>query len=279
VTTPVAELYAALRVMNPSWNVEVGRPFGPGWIAGADLRIATHGPFHELLARIGERAHTTDRRTIAASFALRFGWASAMAIAPYLRFACVPDITLDNVAFKFRESTFFERTAIYEARGIVVRDDPRSCDASMSVVTDRDALLRALRDALVAQGQPVVDALFEWSGFARRGTWGMLTSSWASQFTGLYGDRNDQRGIGPVLDRFFDGTDIVSVMRPTMHAVERYGVVHLYQRRASCCRYYLVPEGDLCASCPLVSHQERLQRNREWMHTLLEREGRHVGHD
>ena len=202
-----------------------------------------------------------------------------MAIAPYLRFACVPDIALDNVSFKFRESTFFERTAIHEARGLVVRGDLRGNDASMSVVADHHALLRALRDALVEQSLPVVDALCEWSGFARRATWGMLTSSWASQFTGLWNDRNDQRGAGPVLDRFFEGADVVCAMRPTMHSVERYGVVHLYQRRASCCRYYLVPGGDLCASCPLVPHEERIRRNREWMHTLLEREGRRVGHD
>ena len=37
----------------------------------------------------------------------------------------------------------------------------------------------------------------EWSGFAKRGTWGMLTSSWAAQFTGLCEDPNDQRSVQP----------------------------------------------------------------------------------
>ena len=274
----VADVYSALRKINPSWYVEVGRPTGQGWIAGADLRDATQGPFHVLLARIGERANTTDRRTIAAAFALRFGWASAMVIAPYLRYACVPDIALDNVAFKFRESTFFERTAIYEPRGTVVVGDDRAGDPSISVVADVDALLLALRRALVAQSEPVVDALYGWSGFARRATWGMLTSSWAAQFTGLC-DRRDHRPVGPILDRFFAGDDAVFAMRPIMHAVELDGAVHLYQRRASCCRYYLVPAGHLCASCPLVSQEERLRRNREWMQTVLQREDRYVGHD
>jgi hypothetical protein len=53
-----------------------------GWIDGTDLRDAGAGPFHALLRRIGDVARTTDRRTIAASFALRFGWSSAIAIAP-----------------------------------------------------------------------------------------------------------------------------------------------------------------------------------------------------
>ena len=33
-------------------------------------------------------------------------------------------------------------------------------------------------------------------------------------------------------------------------------------RRASCCRIYLLPRMELCASCPLVSQEERLARNR-----------------
>ncbi|HZS59480.1 MAG TPA: (2Fe-2S)-binding protein [Gemmatimonadaceae bacterium] len=262
--TSVAEVYAALRTLNPSWYVEVGRPSGPGWIAGADFRDATDGPFHDFLLRLGERQKTADRRTIAASFALRFGWASAMAIGPYLKFACVPDIALDNVSFKFRASTFFERTAMHEPRG---------------TFGDPHVLLRVLRDALVEQSRPVVNALFEWSGFARRATWGILTSSWASQFTNLGEDRRDHRAIRPILDRFFEGDDEVFAMRPVMHAVELEGAVHLYQRRASCCRYYLVPEGHLCASCPLVTHEERLRRNREWMQAVLARDGRYIGHD
>jgi hypothetical protein len=35
---------------------------------------ADDGPFTALLSRIGERLLTDDRKTIAASFALRFGW-------------------------------------------------------------------------------------------------------------------------------------------------------------------------------------------------------------
>lgn len=61
-------------------------------------------------------------------------------------------------------------------------------------------------------------------------------------------------------------------MRPRTHAVTMEGVTNLYQRRASCCRYYLLPQGDLCASCPLVSQEERLQRNREFMAKQLARQ-------
>lgn len=262
---PVSAVYAALATLEVGCRVTIERPSGAGWFVGSDFRDATHGRFNDLLTLIGERARTGDRRTIAASFALRFGWASAMAIAPYLLFQCVPDVSLDNVSFKFHDSSAFERGALHEPRGIVIAGDPHAAHPSMSVVADADALLRALRDALVAQSSPVVDALFAWSGFSRRGTWGLLTSSWASQFTALWKDHDDQRGVGPLLDALFAGHDEVAAMRPAMHAVEYAGAIHLYQRRASCCRYYLLPAGDLCASCPLVSDDERRQRNRDWM--------------
>ena len=276
--SPVAEIYDALGGLNASWGVEIIKPRGPGWIAGSDLRTAMTGPFNELLERIGERAKTDDRRTIAASFSLRYGWASAMAIAPYMKFQCVPDISLDNVSFKFRESTFFERTAMYEPRGTVIARDPRAAHPMMATVADDHALLRTLRTALVTQGTPVVQALHEWSGFAPKATWGMLTSSWASQFTGLCENRKDQRTVWPQLRGLFDGDDVVGEMQPRMNAVTWLDSTHLYQRRASCCRYYLLAEGDLCASCPLVSDEERQEKNLEWMKTQHEREAQRRGH-
>jgi hypothetical protein len=261
----VARAYEALRPLNASWNADVGRPAEPGWIAGSDLLTASAGPFNELLARIGERAGTSDRRTIAASFALRFGWAAGMAIAPYLRHRCVPDVALENVSFKFRASTFLERTAIHEPRGTMVAADAHGAPPTIAAVPDARALLDELRRQLVAQARPVVDALFAWSGFARRGTWGQLTSSWASHVTTLSENRLDHRPLRPLLESLFAGDDDVARMQPRLHEVRSRDVVHLFQRRASCCRYYLLPAGELCASCPLVSDEARLEKNRAWM--------------
>jgi hypothetical protein len=61
-------------------------------IAGTVLRTASVGPFHALLSRIGERLQTADRRTVAASFALRYGWSAGVAIAPYLLYHDVPKL-------------------------------------------------------------------------------------------------------------------------------------------------------------------------------------------
>ena len=176
---------------------------------------------------------------------LRYGWSSSAAIAPFLRFSCVPDVSLDNVSLKFSISTSFERTAIHVPRGIVVAGDSRQRDASIATVPDARALVGALRQALVEQATPVIETLYEWTALCR--------------------NHADQRDMLPLIEALFRGDDVVARMQPRMQVVSYLGAHHLYQRRASCCRYYLLPQGELCASCPLVSHEERLRRNREWM--------------
>ena len=271
--SPFADAFAALAASDPSWRHAIGRPSGDGWIAGDAMREAREGPLHDLLQRIGRGLDTADRRTIAASFALRYGWASGAAIVPYLRARCVPDVALDNVSFRFGASGFFDRLALHEPRGSVAAGDPRGTHASMTTVADERALIHALRETLVAQSAPVVEALFAWAGFARRGTWGMLTSAWVSHVTTASPTPDDHRPLLPRIDQLFAGSDIVTVTRPRLHAVRVGAVTHLFQRRASCCRYYLLPQGSLCASCPLVGDAERLRRNVEWMESQASRLG------
>jgi len=246
-------MYEKLRALRAGWTVEVGRPTGAGWIAGDQFRDATTGPFRTLLERIGTRSQTDDRRTIAGSFALHLGWTSAMAIAPFLRFRCVPDCSLGNIALRFNQSAYVDGTAICEARGTVVADDPCARHPSMRTVPNDRALLHVLRATLVAQSAPVVAAVFAWSAFAERAIWGVLTSLWASHFVALWPIHDDQRPVAQMLDDFFAGDDVVAEMRPEVTRSESGAGVHLHLRRASCCRFYLVPAGSLCASCPLVT--------------------------
>ena len=105
-----------------------------------------------------------------------------MAIAPFLRFRCVPNVSLGNIALRFNRSAYVDGTAVFEDHGTVVAGDARARHPSMSTVADDHALLRALRAALVEQSAPVVKAVHGWSGFAERATWGVLTSLWASHF-------------------------------------------------------------------------------------------------
>jgi ferric iron reductase protein FhuF len=264
--SPVEEAVAALQSIDPKWRVEMGIPdTSPEWIRGTDFARTREGPFRLLLSRIAERLRTGDRRTVAASFALRFGWSAWVAIVPYLLHRCVPEVCLDNISLKFGENTLHERTAIHSPRGVVLWSDARSTHPLVRSVEDSHALLRLLRSQLLEQAWPVVEALHEWSGFSKKGAWGQITSAWTSHFVNTYDRLGGQAQAMPVVRAFFEGNDELTRMQPRLHPVTIGDTTHLYQRRASCCRYYLLPQGSLCASCPLVSQEDRLARNREWM--------------
>jgi ferric iron reductase protein FhuF len=264
--SPIEEALAEVERTIPEWRVTIGEPGNtPGWILGTDLMRGHDGPFVSLLEQIAHHLHTKDKRTVAASFALRFGWCASIAIPPYLIAGCVPNIRLSNLALKFRENTLFEGAALLSARGTVLPSRfQRVAHPHVSFEADPDALLRLLRLELQQQAQPVIEALHQWSGFARRGSWGMVTSGWASRFVEVCEYRRNQEEALPLLNAFFVGEDEVARMQPRLHKLTLRGETRLYQRRASCCRYYLLPEGDLCASCPLVSDEDRLKRNRDW---------------
>jgi ferric iron reductase protein FhuF len=273
--SPVEKALLSLQAIDPKWQIDIGIPDdSPQWIRGTDLADANGGPFRALLDRIGSRTKTSDRKMIAAFFALRFGWAASAAIGPYLIHRCVPDIRLENISLRFREDTLFERTAIHSPSGAVLSNDPAAGHPLARLVDDPSSLLLLLRSELKTQAAPVVDAMYKWSGFSKKGAWGMVTSSWASLFVHVYERLGSQADALPVIQSFFQGADEVASMQPKLHPVTLGSVTHLYQRRASCCRYYLLPQGSLCASCPLVSQEERLVRNLEWMKKQLAREAR-----
>jgi ferric iron reductase protein FhuF len=268
--SPIIAVYQELQAMQPTWHVEMGTPRGTGWITGTELCTASAGPFQALLARIGDRLHTTDRRTIAAAFALRYGWSAGMAIAPYILRHCVPTLTLDNVSLKFHHNTLFERVALHHPSGVMLHHEGRAPHPLVQRLPSHDALLGWLRTSLVQQAQPVVETLHAWSRFAIKGLWGMITSSWGSQFMQICGALDAQQsGLHHALP-FFAGTDVVAQVQPHFYPVTYKHVTHIYHRRATCCRYYLLPQGQYCASCPLLSQAERLQRNHAWMQHLVE---------
>jgi ferric iron reductase protein FhuF len=270
-TSPIIAIYRELQGVHPNWRVEIGEPLGAGWVRGRDLTTAEHGPFTTLLTRAGERLQTADRRTIAASFVMCYSWSCGIAIAPYLFRQCVPNISLDNVSFKFHENTFFQMAAVHRPEGVMLHRDGLAPHPLIQWLSSPKGLMDRLRDGLMQQAEPIVEALYNWSHFSIRGIWGLVTSSWGAQFFNVLDAIGGQKSGLQHVRQFFQGDDIVAQMQPEFYPVTFRNVTHIYHRRASCCRFYKIPQGQLCASCPIVSQEERLQRNQAYMKYLLER--------
>jgi hypothetical protein len=273
----LASIYIRLRTLHPNWHVEFGPRSGDGWIPGCALLNPEKGAFGALLDRIGGRLHTADRKIIAASFALRFGWSAGVAIAPFVLYRCVPDIGLNNISLRFSEQALFERVAILQARSIAVRDGEIEDDPLVTILDDiqgeeagskplyHPVLLMAIRDALKEQTRPVIESLHSWSRFSKRALWGQVASSWGSQFSAILAHLRRHAEALEYGTEFFADPDFLGAMRPKFHAVSHNGLVRIYHRAASCCLYYRIPGAAYCASCPLVSDAERVKRNREWI--------------
>jgi hypothetical protein len=240
----VAEMYGRLRGVHPNWYVEFGRREGDGWIPGDAFRAPVQGLFFDLLSRIGARLKTPDRGIAAAAFALGFGRSAAAAVAPFLLHGCVPDLRLDNASFRFDERTLFERVSLHAPRAV------REGDA-----------LAALRDTLVEETDPVVDALHVWSGLTHKAIWGQMAASWGAQFVNVFTHLGEPiRALEP-LATFFDDPRLPFRMQPEFYPVTVGEVTRIFQRRAACCFYHKIPDGQNCMSCPLISRVERLRRN------------------
>lgn len=267
VLSPIVAVFERLRAMNPSWDVLVGDPAGPAWIRGTDLAAPDRGKLGDLLERIGGGLETSNRKVIAAAFALRFGWSSAAAIGPYLVARCVPDVRLENVSLRFGESGLFERVALHRPCGVMLREDVDAFDSRVMVVNDLEALRQQLRDILLANAAPVVDGLHAWSRFPRPALWGQVLSSWGTPMTQILtriGATSAEATV-KTATAFFDDPRPAFAMRPRFYTVLSNGERHAYHRRASCCLYYKVPRGTLCASCPLLRFDESVRKQAERM--------------
>jgi ferric iron reductase protein FhuF len=264
----LVRIYNELRLLHPDWYVEFGRRSGNGWIPGDALLRPNVPPFSNLLARIGERLMTTDRKVIAASFALRFGWSAAAAVAPYLLKQCVPDLSLDNVSLRFSMHTFFEKLSLHDSDAVVLDDSSRDNAGESG---PGPALQAALRNTLVAQATPVVSALHEWSQFSARAIWGQIASSWGAQFTAILGHLDRHAEALEQARTFFDTPGFIRGMSPRFYPVMHCNVSRIYHRRASCCLYFRLPTGNYCASCPLIPQAESVRRNKEWIEKTVAR--------
>lgn len=261
---PLVRIYEELRMLHPDWYVEFGQRQGNGWILGNSLKRPDLSPFSDLLARIGQRLMAGDRRVIAASFALRFGWSAGAVVAPYLLKRCVPDVGLDNISLKFSPQTFFEKLSLHDSHAIVA--EQRNVNGDPQGETGSDPSLAAvLRTTLMNQAEPAVRALHEWSRFSARAIWGQIASSWGAQFTSILGHLNRHIEALEQARTVFNVPGFIGGMSPQFYPVTHRNVTRIYQRRASCCLYYKLPTGSYCASCPLLSQSERVRRNKEWI--------------
>ena len=247
--------------VNPRWSLMLERANSAAWISGQALQDACAGPLNDRLLLIGDAMKTDNRKVIAASFALRYAWSAAAVIAPLLIYRRVPNVSLQHCYFKFSEQNLFQRLAV----------KPSSLAGSREYLTLNSDSMACLREQLINQASPLVDALQQWSGFSKKALWGQISSTWASLFITICDEIPQTLDPKHCLDMFFDAAQLPMTMKPEVYPVTHQQTTRLYQRRSSCCLYYKISEKRLfCSSCPLLDKASRLLRNQMSLQQLAD---------
>lgn len=241
----MVETAERLAMINPHWRIHFNQPDGDGWLSGHDLSNAHEGNFNPLLEALGARLQTHRRKVIAASFALRFGWASALLIGPYLLDRRVPEIGLDDVSFRFNAQCLFEQAAMHSS------DFPCRENASPA----------DLQAALVAQTRPVVATLSSWSRYSEHALWGQVTSSWTGQFISILEQLDSKADVLEQAQAFMAASALPDKVLPQIYEMRDGDQVRRYQKRASCCLYFKTSkEAGYCLGCPIATDSWREER-------------------
>lgn len=244
------------------------------WIDSAALISpeTLNEPLEALLARFAAVGYGSNRRAVAASLLLRFGWAAGFAIAAYLVTDRVPVLT--DYALKFSPRGLLHQVWIRDAVVMGLPRDPLAeatdwMDAAPAAISpdydERARLRECLMASLLDFSEPLVATYHRWSGFSRHALWSMVVSSWGAQFTSIARQLGDaDRGISEAR-ALFALTPEIARAAPQLYEVRVDDAARTCQRRAACCLWFKSPGRPFCASCPILSQEERLQRNRNYV--------------
>lgn len=235
----------------------IGKPNGDGWIHGKTLLEPEQGAFQELLLKIGARINTGNRRVIAASFALRYGWAAGAPLNIFINHHAVMNLALDNISLRFCNAALYQDYSLHNIDAVYRTNSIQWPDKNG---TD------AMSEQLYEQAAPVVNALHAWSRFSRRALWSMVVSSWSSQCIRITESSLHDRNSGYALaERILQYNPDLYRNKPVFYSMQHGAEQRLFQKRHGCCLYYLAPDSSFCTSCPLIDDEERVKRSYRYL--------------
>jgi hypothetical protein len=230
----------------------------------ADALASPHGEaLTHLLHAFKRQGIAPNQKAASASLLLRLGWAGGFAIGAYLICRRVP--TLVDYAVSFSPTMLLRSIWVRDARFVGAHDDPLAGRPEWIESVEAGDLRRRLVESLVLFTEPVVATQHAWSGFSRHALWAMVTSSWAEQFANIARQIGDEPwGVGEA-KAVFELVPELDRAAPELYDVRGGQTTRTCQRRSACCLYFKSSARYFCASCPIITEFERLERNRAWV--------------
>jgi hypothetical protein len=259
---PLAATLARVASRSERWRMRLGHPTTPEWVPAT----AIAEQLDDLLVRVGKHYGTADP-AVTGTFFLK-GYARGAAAAALICLATerrVPDVTPDNVAFRFGPDGIVQEATLAEPAFAALPDDPDAEHPTAIVVPDVIALRRWLRDRFVCGHLAgIVPLLHQRTRRGPRALWGTASDTCSGALALLAEIEGTLEAAGK-LDReshaFLSSGPPLIDSSPLRPIIQSDRLVAGW-KRVTCCLAYRLPNHGLCTSCPCVNQDEREQRIR-----------------
>jgi len=149
--------------------------------------------------------------------------------------------------------------------------EPATREGSLALAVDAPAAtgIEALRRQIEAFMAPIVGAIVARRWLGRRAAWLGVGDRVVGAFEHLgqaIGAPDRARAMAEAL--VHAPGSLLDSPRHRFVEIEGGGRTHAVGMRASCCRFYRVPETEKCLTCPLLDEAERAPRLEAWLSEL-----------
>ena len=268
--TPLADTAATVDTLNSWLHVRMGWPDdAAGWTCCADVDAGFLAAWENRIEGYVARTYGRSHPLTVSGFAL--DWYAAMAGlvggACFRQARRVPHLSRPALAFRRHpDEEYPDGVALLDPRFWCLPGDPHANHPEATVVDDEDALAAVLR----AEVRTHADDFFTaYAGRARLPRRHKLAAFFDGLDTGVWYGGNPQVGAAEEVLRLaatvLPGGTAEFGERSSIHLLtNRQGRTHLSRRRAGCCYYYKVDDGQqACSTCPRVDDEARAARYAE----------------
>jgi hypothetical protein len=242
-------------------DLRIGHPAETGWYTPAEIFADEGRLARELMEKIGAENQTSDASIMGNWFFGSYTWMlSSAGIGSFIAGRRVPDISIDNVAFKISPHGTPIGLALRQARFTALPDDPAAGHPDVTIVADEVTLRETYREQYIAHLEQVIPQVRAASRFGVGAMWIAAADTCASMLIHL----SKELSAGPVsqtdIDPFITRKPLKA--KSGILEIEHNGEIHQFLDRASCCFYYKTGKEDAekCSTCPLRPMEERVEQ-------------------
>lgn len=256
-------------------RLEIDQDKHRDWLDLAALCVPDTGPLALLNTRFINHGFGANRRAVAGSLMLRYGWAAGLQISAY--FAQRRVMQASDWALRFSPMTLVEAIWVKDAKFIGLDGDPLAGSDDWAGAVSEAQLRAAFLQSLLDFTEPLIASQHAWSGFSRHALWSMVVSSWAAQVANVGETLGDSMAAIAEARAVFALDSEIAKAVPELYEITDGVSRKVCQNRAACCIYFKGPRRQFCASCPILPKDERLALNIAFVRSMTEERQRAAG--